>query len=701
MYKAFTTLLNMSLTASVLVFAILLLRPFMKKGPQKYLCVLWALVAIRLILPISLASPLSAFNLICPSTENSLDRGRQIEYFHYTGHTEKPKVILNLPGRQAGFSTSEYSEKENSVASPHIFDIYLPVLMQLWLIGFGLMLSYAVWSFWKIKRQVAASIRSPIIYVENPSANCSTGMLFSHIFICDDIDTPFILGIIRPKIYLPSSLEAHHRSCVIMHEQAHIKRGDHIWKPLAFLLLSVYWFNPVLWLAYILLSRDIEAACDEKAIQMMSKSEKATYSQALLSCAMPQKLITVCPLAFGEGKLKERVRFVLYYKKPGFWLITSTLVICLVIGVCFLTNPNQESEAAAVSKKDDTFAEQNTDITDQETVEETSQHINLELDNLHIDADYEIPDVYKDLKMNRIEAHLPEIDYEKCIEAFGIDLTGTKKEVEKGFTSGNIGKFDVISYQDPDPNDSNYTSYVEFNPFGSYGVRAGLQFDKIISCVWDNKYMDTYNLDQFSTSTEWPFLSRDELFFRTKEALQEGLGITISDSYEGYALDYQTMKKEQEENPDLMGPVRDDWSEDDNTYFFRLYQEVDGLPISQIGYEYIENTRLAVWYDKDGYIAYDADNVYIINKTQEKQAIIPIDKAIDNLKKQYVPKTDSTIKINIDEIRLELMPVHIKDKEFEIRPVWSFYGMMEGYSFGYVEVLIDGITGELLYEDIP
>ncbi len=388
--------------------------------------------------------------------------------------------------------------------------------------------------------------------------------------------------------------------------------------------------------------------------------------------------------------------------------MTSALVICLVIGVCFLTNPNEESKTAAINKKDYTTVEQNTEITDQETVETTSQHINLDLDNLHIDADYEIPEVYKNLKMNRIEAHLPEVDPEKCIKAFGIDLTGTKKEVEKDFTSKNIGKFDVISYHDPDPYDSSYTSYVEFDPFGSRGVNAGLQYNKIMPCVRDDKRFDSYNLGKFSTSDEWPFISRAALFTKTKKALEEGLGITISDSYECYALDYQTMKKEQEENPELMGPIRDDWSEADNSYYLRLCQEVDGLPIYQNGYgdiespgAFIEETRLDAWYDKDGYIAYDANNVYIINKTQEKQAIITIDKAIETLKKQYLPTSDPIIKTNIDEIRLNLMPVHIKEKDFEIRPVWSFYGMMEGYSFGYVEFLIDGITGEVLYNSIP
>jgi beta-lactamase regulating signal transducer with metallopeptidase domain len=195
-----------------------------------------------------------------------------------------------------------------------------------WLLGVAAMLIYAAVSFIKLSLKVRPSV-----------------LLRDKVYYCDDIDTPFILGIIRPRIYIPSGLSEDTVECVSKHEHAHLKRCDHLIKPLGFLILSVYWFNPLFWIAYILLCRDIEAACDERVIKEMDNTEKRVYSEALLSCSTHRRMISACPLAFGEVGVKNRIKSVLNYKKPAFWIIILALLASLVVAVCFLTNPKDNA----------------------------------------------------------------------------------------------------------------------------------------------------------------------------------------------------------------------------------------------------------------------------------------------------------------------------------------------------------------------
>jgi len=196
------------------------------------------------------------------------------------------------------------------------------------------MVLYTVVSYFRIHRKV----REAVPYQEN-------------IWLCDHIDTPFILGVVRPRIYLPSNMNEQDIEYVIAHEKAHLKRHDHWWKPLGFLLLTVYWFNPILWIAYILLCKDIELACDEKVIKDMGTEIKKPYSEALINCSVPRKMISACPLAFGEVGVKGRVKSVLNYKKPAFWIIVVAVVASIVVAVCFLTNPKQDIELGISSQK--------------------------------------------------------------------------------------------------------------------------------------------------------------------------------------------------------------------------------------------------------------------------------------------------------------------------------------------------------------
>lgn len=313
MYDAFTKLLNMSLTASVMILAIIVFRFCLKRIPRKYICVLWGLVAIRLICPISISSAFSVFNL----TNMETSATGQIEYFRYSGHTEKPEVVFETPS----LFVSEQTDNEVSTTK-HTSDLYLPTIISLWFIGVVAMLGYALVSFLRLRKEVSASIRRQ-----------------KNVYVCDEIKTPFIFGIVRPKIYLPTGMGEQTEQNVLAHERAHLERHDHWWKPFGFFLLSVYWFNPLMWVAYILLCRDIEVACDEKVVAQMDQEGIVGYSKALLECAMQRRLITICPLAFGEEGAKQRIRTILNYKKPAFWVVVLATIAIVGVGVFFLTNP--------------------------------------------------------------------------------------------------------------------------------------------------------------------------------------------------------------------------------------------------------------------------------------------------------------------------------------------------------------------------
>ena len=309
MYDAFVRMLNMSLAAGVMVAVILVLRLLLKKAPRKYLCILWALVALRLICPIRIGSSLSAFNLLAKDAETD----GQIEYFEYNGKTEKPMVEISVPA---------VTVQEETMQPAHTKDAYLPTVMQVWLAGVGMMLLYALISYLRLRKQVAASIP-----------------LQDGVMVCDEVEAPFLLGLFRPTVYVPSGVEENTLHYILLHETAHIRRGDHWWKALGWLLLSIHWFNPLIWLAYALFCRDIEVACDETVVGKMSRKEKAAYSDALLQCSLHRRSLTVCPLSFGEVGTKERVKNVLKFKKPGLFMILAAAVLVAVVAVCFLTGP--------------------------------------------------------------------------------------------------------------------------------------------------------------------------------------------------------------------------------------------------------------------------------------------------------------------------------------------------------------------------
>lgn len=308
----FIKLLNLSIQASILITVVLLLRFILNKSPKSIKCLLWALVAIRLVCPFSIESKFS----LAPDAE-------VVSMDNYVG---MPNVLSKTTGSDRyvkGYAESydhEVVTVEKKNTDPlHIFSI-------IWLGGVVILAVYALGSCLKIWRRVKLSIRT----TEN-------------IYICDRIDSPFIFGIIKPRIYLPSRMNEEQKESVIAHERAHLKRLDHFWKPFGFGLLSVYWFNPLCWLAYILFCRDIELACDEKVIKDMDAKQKKIYSKVLLSFSESEKHALACPLAFGEVGVKERIKSILNYKKPTFWIIAVAVISILVTSVLFLTNPQNNT----------------------------------------------------------------------------------------------------------------------------------------------------------------------------------------------------------------------------------------------------------------------------------------------------------------------------------------------------------------------
>ena len=310
MSDLFLNILNMSIAASWLILAVVLLRFLLKKAPKWIAVLLWGIVALRLVVPFSFESALS----LIPSAETF--NAHNIQY-------ETPAISSGIPAvNNAVNPVLGETFAPNSVGSINPLYIWTLVVSAIWLVGIAAMLLYAVISYVRVRQSVAERVP----YEGN-------------IFLCDYVKSPFILGLVRPKIYLPSSMDEAAMGPVIAHEKAHLARRDHWWKPLGFLILTVHWFNPLCWVTYVLLCRDIELACDEKVIRQMDLDEKKQYSIALLECSTGRRLVTICPLAFGAAGIKARVKNVLNYKKPAFGVVAAAVVACTVVTVIFATNP--------------------------------------------------------------------------------------------------------------------------------------------------------------------------------------------------------------------------------------------------------------------------------------------------------------------------------------------------------------------------
>lgn len=359
--QLFVGTLNLAVSASWLIAAILLLRPLLKKiAPKWVLCAMWALVAIRLVCPVMLHSDLSVYRLAGDAVQSS----GQVTYFedtgfcgdvHYRPATLLPGVSAALTAAAPISSTAADAAPEASVdtaarPSTPSRSIDMNLLSIAWGVGIYIMVMAALAGYVSLREDVAASIP-----------------LEGNVYLCDNIKSPFILGVFRPRIYLTSGMDEAARDCVLRHERAHLRRWDHVWKPLGFVLLAVYWYDPLMWAAYILFCRDMELACDERVVRDMAAEERAVYSQALLDCSRGRRWVAACPLAFGEVSVKTRVKAVLQGKKPAFWAVLAAVVICAVVAVCFLTDPrgasNEEPDLSLASYQNvATLAYQSDDV---------------------------------------------------------------------------------------------------------------------------------------------------------------------------------------------------------------------------------------------------------------------------------------------------------------------------------------------------
>lgn len=322
MDDVFLKLVNLSISASWLILAVLVLRVVLKKAPKWVMPLLWGVVALRLVCLFSIESALS----LIPSAETIPSE--------IVTETREPvlyeQATLDIVTNPTLPSATEVPVGVSSQQAQVDFNIY----SVLWLAGMAALLVHALVSAGKLKRKLATAI-----------------LLRDNIYESEFVDSPFVFGVVKPNIYLPMHMDEGTAAYVIAHERAHLARRDHWWKVLGYLVLALHWFNPLVWVAYILFCRDIELACDEKVVKGLDGAARADYSQALLSCAAPKRAVAACPLAFGEGNIKTRVKSALHYKKPAFWVAAAAVLAVVIVAVCFLTNPRSERGSLVWAQK--------------------------------------------------------------------------------------------------------------------------------------------------------------------------------------------------------------------------------------------------------------------------------------------------------------------------------------------------------------
>lgn len=385
MSRIFSGVLQMSIAAAWMIPVVMVLRLLLKRAPKWVNLVLWGLVGLRLVCPFVPESRFSLMpklpilsgylygNMIGNPAENAFRADTLQNGTNFSNNISQAALDGSMGAAGSGmggaFGITGSGIGAFGAGVWRIPERLLSAFSILWLAGVILFTGYAVYSYARIRRQVAEAM-----------------WLRENLWICDEVKSPFILGLRKPKIYLSSSMDEVLYPYVIAHEQAHLKRGDQWWKPLGFLILAIHWFQPFVWAAYILFCSDLELACDESAVKKLNPQERKDYSYALLSCSMQRRLVTVCPLAFGEAGVKKRVKEILNYKKPTFWVVLAAVVVCVIVAVCFLTNPKQGTtttilltneagksengvDAGNVASADEVNAQQETDAALQEALD--------------------------------------------------------------------------------------------------------------------------------------------------------------------------------------------------------------------------------------------------------------------------------------------------------------------------------------------
>ncbi|MBQ7841522.1 MAG: hypothetical protein IJ390_13710 [Lachnospiraceae bacterium] len=323
-YEIFLKILNMSITASIMILFVLLVRLVLKKAPKFYSYVLWLAVLFRLLCPISISAPVSLLGAFDVPAIESTASTSTIEYIPADiVHTEYPEVNLPIGGMSGVINESLPQGEEQLAADP--LEAQTSIITYIWLLGVAGMVGYAIVSYFRLRKKLASALH-----------------IRKNIFLADHIPSSFVIGILRPRIYLSSGLTEKEQEYIILHEQHHMKRCDHIFKALAFVALSIHWFNPLVWASFILSSRDMEMSCDEAVIKKMGEEIRADYSTSLLNLSTGQRLSLGTPLAFGEGDTKGRIKNLARWKKPKIWITITAGMVCIVVILACMLNPKEE-----------------------------------------------------------------------------------------------------------------------------------------------------------------------------------------------------------------------------------------------------------------------------------------------------------------------------------------------------------------------
>ncbi len=334
MEMIFLNVFNRSLAAGWLILAVIVVRLLLKKAPRRLSCVLWAVVAVRLLCPFF---PVSSFSLIPSGETISAEAVR---------FAPAPAIDSGIPALNEALNPmigERFAPAPGTSVNP--LYIWTAVAGIVWLVGVAVMAGYALLGSLRMRSVVREAVP-----LESGAA------LPDNVWLCDAVRSPFILGIVRPKIYLPSGITREQMLCILAHEQAHVERLDHCLKPFGWLLLSVYWFHPLVWIAYMLFCRDLELACDEKVVGGMDLDGRKAYSHALLACSLQRKMIFSYPLAFGEIGVRERVKGILHYRKPAGWLAAVAVLACAAVAVCFLTDPKEKADDSKIRYLDQWYS---------------------------------------------------------------------------------------------------------------------------------------------------------------------------------------------------------------------------------------------------------------------------------------------------------------------------------------------------------
>lgn len=358
MKELFLNVLTASIHGSVIIAVIMLLRPLLKKAPKNTLCLLWLLAALRLLLPFEIQSGMSLQPRLDQVTVPGAEYAQQVTTGFQSGSTDivlPPVEMEDAPVWKPDIEIMEQTEQNTVVyerevpLKVRILENYQQIIVWTWAIGAAGLLIYSAVAYVLLKRKVRSSV-----------------ILSEGVWVCGSVESAFVLGFFRPQIYLSAGLPENARSYVLAHERCHIRRGDHWWKLLGFVTLAIHWFNPLVWVAYSLLCRDLEMACDEAVVRTMPVEERKFYSAALLTCSARGVRIAACPVAFGEVSVKQRIKSVLNYRKPGFWITVTALVLVAVVAVCFLTSPKDQQDDPVDPTEKMTEATQPTEATHSE-----------------------------------------------------------------------------------------------------------------------------------------------------------------------------------------------------------------------------------------------------------------------------------------------------------------------------------------------